>query len=160
MAIIMGFKEKTNLITKFFNLPFHSAVLQNILLSRLWLEDNIESEGFESSFGLINLEIWNFISGSKLPFPTHIWPSPGNWMMPSSLLRCSLLLMVALIPLPTMLQSDIAQIFPGSSTRSKRQESGINTADFLLDFLEELPQDAATLITHPDSGDVNFSLVF
>ena len=57
MAIIMGFKEKTNLITKFINLPFHSAVLQNILLSRLWLEDNIESEGFESSFGLINLEI-------------------------------------------------------------------------------------------------------
>ena len=72
----------------------------------------------------------------------------------------SLLVLVALIPLPTMLQSDIAQIFPGSSTRSKRQESGINTADFLLDFLEELPQDAATLITHPDSGDVNFSLVF
>ena len=60
--------------------------------------------------------------------------------------------MVALIPMSTMPQSDIAHTFPGSSTRSKRQESGINTADFLLDFLEELPQDAATLITHPDSG--------
>ena len=64
----------------------------------------------------------------------------------------SLMAMVALIPMSTMPQSDIAHTFPGSSARSKRQESGINTADFLLDFLEELPQDAATLITHPDSG--------
>ena len=112
MAIIMGFKEKTNLITKFFNLPFHSAVLQNILLSRLWLEDNIESEGFESSFGLINLEIWNFISGSKLPFPTHIWPSPGNWMMPSSLLRCSLLLMGLTLTTTLMLSPSMSEADP------------------------------------------------
>ena len=79
--------------------------------------------------------------------------APQNPQM-STTTSTSLLVMVALIPLPTMLQSDIAQIFPGSSTRSKRQESGFNTADFLLDFLEELPQDAATLITHPDSGDI------
>ena len=50
-------QQKKSRYLKFFNLPFHSAVLQNILLSRLWLEDNIESEGFECSFGLINLEI-------------------------------------------------------------------------------------------------------
>ena len=79
--------------------------------------------------------------------------TPQNPLM--SITSTSLLVMVALIPLATMPQSDIAQTFPGSSSaRRKRQESGVNTADFLLDFLEELPQDAATLITHPDSGNV------
>ena len=74
-------------------------------------------------------------------------------MTPS--ISTSLLLVVTLVPLATMPQSDIAETFPGSSTfrRDKRQGPGINIADFLLDFLEKLPQDAATLITHPQSGD-------
>ena len=72
-----------------------------------------------------------------------------------SSISTSLLMVVTLVPLATMPQSDIAETFPGSSTfrRDKRQGPGINIADFLLDFLEKLPQDAATLITHPQSGD-------
>ena len=74
-------------------------------------------------------------------------------MTPS--ISTSMLMVVTLVPLATMPQSDIAETFPGSSTfrRDKRQGPGINIADFLLDFLEKLPQDAATLITHPQSGD-------
>ena len=73
-------------------------MLQDVLLCGLWLEYNIEGERFKSSLCLINLKLnCHWMQGPKCSLNnsplTHICPSPGNWMIPSSLLRCSLLLM-------------------------------------------------------------------